>query len=205
MRIYVDLDDVIAETTPRIVELLNHRFDRRLRFTDLHCFDLGQAFSLSEAERALALDAVHEPDFLRSLAPRPGALPLLERWRAAGFEIEIITGRPPRTFDVSAEWLRAHAVPHQSFACVDKYGRYPDEVGTLELDGLLAREFAVAIEDSPDMALQLAEGRGAARARVLLMDRPWNRRMPGVASPARDRIERVSDWREIATRIPSPP
>ena len=206
MRIYVDLDDVISETTPRIVELLNRRFDRSLRFDELDCFDLGRAFSLSPREHALALDAVHEVEFLRALTPRPGAVALLERWAARGCEIDIITGRPPRTFDVSAEWLCAHAVPHGSFHCVDKYGRYPDEAGTLEMAGLLERSFAVAIEDSAEMAARLAmELRPAGSAvRVLLMDRPWNRNLSELPHEARARIERVADWAEVAERIPEP-
>ena len=78
---------------------------------------------------------------------------------------------------------------------VDKYGRYAGETADATLEQLRELPFALAVEDSLEMARFLAEH---GTRRVLLMDRPWNR----VALPsdlaAGQRIVRVSDWFEVA-------
>jgi uncharacterized HAD superfamily protein len=192
-RIYLDLDDVLAETTERIVARLNGLFGRDVRFEDLAGFDLGDAFRLEPHERARAMQSVHEVDFLDSLAVAPGVLPLLESWAQRGYHLAVLTGRPPSTRPVSARWLERHGVPHHSLHIVDKYGRYAGERADTTLEALRALPFALAVEDSVEMASFLA--RHGTR-RVLLMDRPWNRALaPEAGGPG---IERVRDWSEVA-------
>jgi uncharacterized HAD superfamily protein len=194
-RIYLDLDDVLAQTTERIVTRLNRLFDREVRFEDLAGFDLGDAFGLEPQERARAMQSVHEVDFLDSLAVAPGVLPLLESWARRGYHLAVITGRPPATRAVSLRWLERHGVPHHSLHTVDKYGRYAGEPADTTLEALRALPFALAIEDSLEMATFLAHH---GTRRVLLMDRPWNRApCARTASPS---IERVRDWTEVARR-----
>jgi 5'(3')-deoxyribonucleotidase len=193
-RIYLDLDDVLAETTERIVARLNELFERQVRFEDLSGFDLGDAFRLDPNERARAMHSVHEVDFLDSLAVAHDALPLLRSWAGRGFHLAVITGRPPATRGVSQRWLERCGVPHHSLHTVDKYGRYAGEPADATLDELRALPFALAIEDSLEMASFLV---GHGTQRVLLMDRPWNRSLPD-ALAASGRIERVRDWSEVA-------
>ena len=192
-RIYLDLDDVLAETTSRIVTRLNGLFDRDVRFEDLAGFDLGEAFRLDPHQRVRAMQSVHEVDFLDSLAVAPGVLPLLESWAARGYHLAVVTGRPPLTRSVSQRWLERHGVPHHSLHTVDKYGRYAGEPADTTLEALRALPFALAIEDSLEMARFLA--RHGTR-RVLLMDRPWNRALSDRDAGAS--IERVRDWSEVA-------
>jgi uncharacterized HAD superfamily protein len=192
-RIYLDLDDVLAETTPRIVACLNRLFAREVRFEDLSGFDLGDAFRLDAHERARAMQAVHEVDFLDSLPVAAGVRPLLDTWAARGYHLAVLTGRPPSTRPVSQRWLERHGVPHHSLHTVDKYGRYAGEPADTSLEALTALPFALAIEDSLEMASFLA--RHGTR-RVLLMDRPWNRALEGHQGS----IERVRDWSEVARR-----
>ncbi|MEE9561505.1 MAG: hypothetical protein V3W50_00390, partial [Thermoanaerobaculia bacterium] len=62
--------------------------------------------------------------------------------------------------------------------------------------------YCLAVEDSADMARFLA---GELSLRVLLLDRPWNRRPPpSVGSEATGEIHRCNNWREIAERFPRP-
>ena len=191
-RIYLDLDDVLARTTERIVARLNRLFDRNVRFEELDGFDLGECFRLDAQERARAMQSVHEVDFLDSLEVAPGVLPLLEGWARRGYHLAVVTGRPPATRSASQRWLERHGVPHHSLYTVDKYGRYAGEPADTTLEALRALPFALAIEDSLEMAAFLASH---GTRRVLLMDRPWNRALSPAASPC---IERVRDWSEVA-------
>jgi len=194
-RIYVDLDDVVADTTPRIVPLLNSRFVRQVDFEDLTSFDLGIAFGLDSQEHRHAMDCVHEHAFLRELPLREGALEALRSWDRRGFHIAVITGRPPETHAISRAWLSDQGVPHHTFVCVDKYHRHASCDERIPLERLASLSFALALEDSLDMALFLARH---SRGRVCLMDRPWNRAQSLRDSPESNRIERIREWREVA-------
>lgn len=199
-RIYVDLDDVIAETTPRFPAVVAQLFGRSKTFEEIHTFHLDRAFGLSAEELGRLFEFVHDGNFLLEIEPREGALATLEGWEAAGHEIRIVTGRPPQSHGHSLEWLAQRAVPHAHFHLCDKYDRFDAVDDVLHLDDVCALDFDWAIEDSLEMAGLLA---GWGVEQVLLLDRPWNRDHESLPAPLRDRVRRVKDWAEIREQLQS--
>jgi uncharacterized HAD superfamily protein len=59
---------------------------------------------------------------------------------------------------------------------------------------MLAMGFDFAIEDSLEMATQLA---GDAGVVVALIDRPWNRAVQDLPAETADRIVRCHDWLDV--------
>lgn len=187
--IYLDVDDVLAETTRAMAGLARARFGKRVAFEDMTVFDLAHSLGLDTDEHARFMEAVHEETFLLELAPMQGAADTTVGWHAAGAEISVVTGRPPDTWSVTARWLGRAGVPYHRLEVVDKYGRYGAHAA--DRARLLGRGYELVVEDSAEMAgLLVAE----TDAVVLLVDRPWNR-AHAVAHP---RIRRVHDWRGIA-------
>ena len=128
------------------------------------------------------------------MAPVDDALNVLRRWQKEGFEIAIVTGRPPASFEPSLEWLAKHRVAHDSFTLVDKYSRFEIEsTMAISLDDLAARRFCWAVEDSLPMAEYLA---GQMKVPVALIDRPWNRTDADHAQ-----VSRCKDWNAIANAV----
>jgi uncharacterized HAD superfamily protein len=126
------------------------------------------------------------------LEPVEGAVETLEQWRLRGFEIAIVTGRPPETHEAWVAWLGEHRVPYDSFAVVNKYARFPTEnSAAIGLDELASRKFCWAVEDSLPIAEFLAD---RMKLPVALMDRPWNQN----DASDHERIARYSDWRSVA-------
>ena len=197
-RIYVDVDDVLAATSESFLVLVEQLFGKRLRVEDIHHFDLSRAFGLDSEDYAKLMDAIHEPEVLESMRPLAGAAEVLGAWTDAGYQIAIMTGRPPHSLEVTQRWLRRHGLRHGSVECVDKYGRFD---GGTQLEAIRGRCFRLAIEDSPQMALLLARHGGQT---VALMDRPWNRTLPPLEDSERARIVRVRDWEEIGSRFGHP-
>ena len=193
-RIYVDLDDCVAETTSRFPAVVQRLFGRTRDFEDIHSFHLDRAFGLSADELRRLFEFVHDGDFLLELEPREGALETLRSWDEAGHEIRVVTGRPPDSRAHTIEWLARRRVPHAHFHLCDKYDRFPADGEVLHLDDVKALEFDVAVEDSLEMAALLA---GWGVERVLLLDRPWNRDGTGVDEGLRSLVRRVRDWEEI--------
>ena len=73
---------------------------------------------------------------------------------------------------------------------VDKYNRPGNDPAiAVSKEELAARAYDLAVEDSGDMAIFLAENMGVATA---LIDRPWN-----WACPSHDRVVRCRSWDDI--------
>jgi uncharacterized HAD superfamily protein len=189
--IYVDMDDVLCETARGCLEIVERVFGKRVDYEQLTDFDLGNSCELSAEETAALYHIVHHPDELLKLQPVDGAISVLSQWAAAGFEIAIVTGRPPATYEPSVDWLAREQVPYHSFTVVDKYRRFTTEKTiAVSLSELAAQGFVFAVEDSPTMARYLAE---QMKVPVKLFDRPWNR-----ATVEHPKITRHNHWFEIA-------
>jgi uncharacterized protein len=189
--IYVDMDDVLCETARGCLAIIDHKFGKTVAYESLTNFDLGQSCELGPEETAALYHIVHHPDELLKLEPIQGAIPVLQRWVTSGYQIAIVTGRPPTTYECSLEWLKIHQVPYHSFTIVDKYARFTTQNTTaISLSELTDQRFHFAVEDSPTMARFLAEQMSVP---VKLFDRPWNR-----TAPEHPIITRYNHWHEIA-------
>jgi len=191
--LYIDMDDVLAETGQGIVKVVNAEFHRNITFEDITTFDLKTAFDMTEAEWTRLFSLIHAPEVLDGFACLPGAAAALRRVKEAGVEIAIVTGRPASTEVVSRAWLRRHHIPFDSLSMVDKYGREPHPHLALTMEALSQRHFDLAIEDSPAMATHLSQ---SMQVPVLLMDRPWNRGMD-----MHNGVQRIQSWTEAESAI----
>ena len=189
--IYVDLDDVLCQTARHFLVIVEREFGKRVHYEDLTNFDIGAACGLSADERQRLYLIVHEPDELMQIKPIEEAIRALKQWAQAGFDIAIVTGRPPGSYEPSLAWLARHGVPHRSFTMVDKYGRFATKnTVAIDLDELAARNFCWAVEDSLPMAQYLGIKMGVP---VALIDCPWNRE-----GTAQANVDRFADWHTLA-------
>ncbi len=195
--IYVDVDDVLADTAASLIRLVRELFAKDVSYEQCHSFDLGRSFGLSEAERDRLLDAAHDDEVIESMAAIEGAAEILGGWAARGERVEIVTGRPPATIPATRRWLEREGMPHAAVASVDKYGRQKHLAQAVPLEELATRRFRIAVEDSITMTQFLVE---TTDTPVLLLDRPWNRDVRGLDRRVRARVERVYSWSEIADR-----
>jgi uncharacterized protein len=188
--IYVDMDDVLCETARFFLTIIESRFRKSLAYEHLIHFDLGKACGLLPEQCEELYRIAHLPDELLKIEPIHAALVALRHWSESGYQIAIVTGRPPATAAASLEWLARHRVPYHSFTIVDKYARFTtDDTVAISLAELASQDFCWAIEDSLPMARYLAE---TMEVRVALLDRPWNR-----SAADHPKLKRCKDWREI--------
>ena len=193
--IYVDIDDVLADTSSCLIHIAEKEFRKKVPFEELISFDLKVSFDLTQDEYDHFMEMVHQPDEILNIAPIPDAIQALRHWMASDYEISIVTGRPTTTYDTTLEWLTRHEVPYDHFFIVDKYSRQGmDNKMALSMQALSKMKFCFAIEDSYDMAVHLA---GSMDTEVFLYDRPWNRG-PGLNG----KIRRFQSWEEIIGNNP---
>jgi uncharacterized protein len=192
--IYVDMDDVLCHAARHFLVIVEREFGKKVDYEQLTNFDVGHACGLRPEERDELYRIVHRPDELLKMMPIEGAFPALKRWRDEGFEIAIVTGRPPDSYEPSIEWLAKHRIPYSSFTVVDKYSRFATEkTMAISLTDLAALRFCWAVEDSLPMADYLA---GQMKLPVALIDCPWNR-----TEAAHARVSRYTDWPAITDAI----
>jgi hypothetical protein len=145
--IYVDMDDVLCETARRFLLVIEREFGKRVAYDRLVDFDFEQSCDLTPGQRAKLYEIIHLEDEILSIEPIPEAIDVLNGWVSAGYEIAIVTGRPPDTFVPSVEWLARFKVTYHSFTIVDKYGRFETEntIG-VSLAELKTQRFCWAVE-----------------------------------------------------------
>lgn len=192
--IYVDMDDVLCKTTQAFLSILGREFGKWFTYDQLTTFDLEQACGLTPQELSALFHIAHQPDELLRLDPIDRAIPILKQWVTDGYDIAIVTGRPPSTYEPSVAWLSRHHVPYHSFMIVDKYGRHNMDKTTISLDELAQHRFCLAVEDSLAMALYLTDTMATP---VSLFDCPWNQ----MTTP-HPKITRCHHWQEIARTVP---
>jgi uncharacterized protein len=194
--IYVDLDDVLCETARHFLVIVEREFGKRVTYEQLINFEIGTACGLRPQERDSLYRIVHAPDELMQMAPIDHAIATLNQWGSAGYEIAIVTGRPPDAYEPSLAWLAQHQVPYDSFTMVNKYARFATEnTVAISLEELASRNYCWAVEDSLPMAQFLA---AEMRVAVALIDCPWNRTDAGQA-----RVTRFHDWQAITAALPA--
>ncbi len=192
--IYVDLDDVLCETARHFLVIVAREFNKRIAYEDLTNFDIGSSCGLRPAETDELYRIVHRPDELMQMAPIDGAIATLQQWANNGYEIAIVTGRPPESYEPSLAWLTRHRVPYASFCMVDKYSRFAtDNTIAIRLDELAQQKYCWAVEDSLPMAKFLAS---RMELPVALIDCPWN---PASADHAN--VGRYADWPTLARQM----
>ena len=200
--VYVDFDDVLCESARRLAQISGDRYGKPVTFEEIYSFDLNKSFGLDELEQLDLFTLFHDEEMLYSIPPIPDAITGMQKWAAAGCRIEIVTGRPPVTHAVSCAWLEAYDVPYDSITFVDKYrrGHGPvDGVQQCTLEQIPKAEYALAVDDSPEMMQFLAENTAWCLG---LFDRPWNRSLD--VGGLREGVQRYRGWQELLRAYPAP-
>jgi uncharacterized HAD superfamily protein len=192
--IYVDLDDVVAETLTTFARLANDLYGKHIRFEDIFSFDLGRSFGLDEHELRRFMEIAHRREvLLEKVSPNQEALAVLREWVDCGADITIVTGRPVSTYEDTLDWLQRFEVPFHGLCFVRKYGR--NDLGEtrrrpLHLRRLAKAPFLFSVEDNLKTASYIAL---RTNVPVMLLDKPWNR-----TSDAPDNlIVRCAGWSEV--------
>lgn len=202
--IYIDIDDVLSQTVASLNDLLHRHHDRRVPYESITHFDLGISFGLDADEIDGFLHLAHEPEVIESISIVDGAVAALEHWASAGYDVQLLTGRPPSTEAATRKWLDEHAVPHASLSFVDKYGRaggWDSGLKSLTLDDIAGMEFCLAVEDSLEVAAFIVE---QLEIEVALVDHPWNRETTHLAPGVSEKLIRCRDWSEILEHFSAP-
>lgn len=200
-RIYVDFDDVLSQTAVKLIEVLEKTFNKTIPYESIVSFNLEQSFALTSEQWNHLMDLAHTSDVLMEMKMISGAQKAMSHLYDKGFQIDIVTGRPPDTIKHSQDWLNEHKIPYHNIYFADKYLRFSELPGIdkshyFTLEDLKKESFTFAIEDSATMAQFISEQMNIP---VYLLDRPWNRKA-STSNPDAP-IFRCHSWQELTDQV----
>ena len=95
--IYVDIDDCLAQTARMFARVFEQEHGRKVDLEEIESFDLGVSLGLTPESLDDFMKSVHRPEVLAEIEPMDGAVEALEAWVDRGYEVAVVTGRPPAT------------------------------------------------------------------------------------------------------------
>lgn len=197
MKIYIDYDDCLCETARAFTGIAERLFGKKVPYEEVRFFNLQDSFKLTDDEYKQLMIEGHLPEVLLSFEETPGASKVINEWIDKGYEVDIITGRPYSSYEISRIWLDKHGLDRVRLLCLNKYGRdglFKTSDFNLELEDYYRMKFEYAIEDSP-MAFNFFDH--LPELKVMVYDRPWNRecKLPN------SNYFRCPDWEYIRGKV----
>jgi len=192
MKIGIDLDEVLAELMPELIDFYNESQNTSFKIEEFHFFNLEKVWGGTREE---AIKKVHEfyksPSFDK-IKPIIGCKEVLDILKKEN-ELFIITSRPKNLEFSTKQWLEKY-FPN-TFSGVfftNQFSLSEEKTTKLEICNSLGIE--VFIDDHIDYALECL----SSNRKVFLFNKPWNQKFEIPES-----IQRVSNWNEILSGLNS--
>lgn len=179
-RIGIDIDGVIADSQPVIIDKLNQHFEKNYTLQDFVNFKPQKMFGINRRQLENFI-MTKELEIIEEVVPYPGAVKTL-RELSESCLIHLVSARSPHFTGQTLAWLGANEIPYSQLRLLGQH----DKRGACQ-------ELCVDlfIEDNRKNAIQLS----SCGIPVLLMNATYNRgRLP-------DMVTRVFGWGDIEKYI----
>lgn len=192
MRIGIDLDEIVADTMPAIVNFHNEKYGTDLKKNHFHSYRFWEVWGGTRDEAIKKIYEFSETDHFVKINPVAGSLNAIKKLKENGHELFVITGRQNEIIKKTEEWIEKHFP--EVFSGIHFANSYGFTGQPLKKSAICSQlNIEIMIEDDIDHAKDLAE----AGIRVFLFDQPWNQ------NDLEKDVERVFSWEEIIDKIPN--
>jgi len=180
MKIAVDLDNTLADTTTVLTKLTNFKHGTTLTKESIVEWDYWRKSGLDET--FWAIYDLFDSIYLRRVLPpvHPLACPIVKMLEKAGNSVDILTANNADAKKSIESWLFGHGLDTN----VQTLGRISPEVK-------VTMDYDLFIDDSPKLIEPMKSAPGKT---LILLDQPWNASIDVSGIP---NIIRAKDWRQI--------
>ena len=195
MIIWIDLDEVLAETVEKLLEDNNYvLWVKKVEYEDIRNYYLHkiEELWLTPEEDIKLFEKVFAEDKQYKIKPVDGALEKLKIWKEKWYKLKIITARPSIIKEYTINWLNKYYpnIFDDVFFTFDNLTQfYKDGKTTIKKSDICNRLWVdVMIEDNFEYAQDVA----SCGIKTYLITKPWNKDFKET-----ENIIRVNSWDEI--------
>ncbi len=187
MKLAVDCDEVLAGLLDKLIIFHNDRYGTSLLKKDFLSYTFRDTIGGTFEEEHKKFTEFLHSHYFASVQPIPNSAETLRNLKRNGFEMEIVTARPPEIINSTLEWVKLH---YRGIFSNVHFARNPKLATNGKTKGEICLDIGAdyMIEDGPEYALDVA----SKGINVLLYDNPWNRNNTFL-----DNVKRVSSWKDI--------
>ncbi len=190
--IAVDADEVLAEFMEHFLMFHNLRYETQFTKSEITSFRFEEVFKIEERDVLSRIGEFYEDKVIHEIKPVKGALAGINELLDRGYNLEIITARPPYYKKITIDWVEKHFPKKfkQIHFAFNPFNKNSERLTKAQICKQIGAK--VLIDDNLVNALDCAEN----GITVYLMDAPWNKTedLPG-------NVVRVGSWKEIVERL----
>jgi uncharacterized HAD superfamily protein len=182
-RLGFDLDDVLADTSPALVDYAREVHGVELTDEQKKIFKWDETPGLDQEIVEDINEKLLDPTFFMEVKPVDGAVEALKFLRKKGRSLNVITARPENNFAFTSKWLEDNGLWCHTLTCCPSKRK---QVVAAKL------ELQTFIDDRFDILMNFVNFRQSGRWKKLaVMHKDWN------AHLHHEKIFRVRNWDEI--------
>lgn len=190
MKIGFDLDEVLTDQLPAIIEYHNAVYGTALTREQFRSLRYWEAWGGTKEEAIQKVYDYYRIDYFRNISPVAGSHEAVDALKQS-HDLCIITSRPNDFAQETRDWVNLHFP--ESFSSINFANHYAQS-GKPKTKSEICDSLGVnvLVEDSLEYALECRK----QTRRIFLLDCPWNQ-SPDLPLG----VQRVQNWREIADAI----
>jgi len=185
MLIGIDLDSVVADIMPPLIDYHNKNYGTSLVLSDYKVFELGVTWRCSREEVLSRAFNFYRSSWFDTVKPVKGAIEGIE-YLSRNCELHIITSRPNIIKEKTDKWIFKYFP--KKFKTIHHTNQFSKKGGKNKSEICQSLGIKMIIEDS----LAFAHDCSSSDIKVLLMDMPWNQ-----SKTLPKNITRVYGWKDI--------
>jgi 5'(3')-deoxyribonucleotidase len=188
--IAIDLDDVVVETAPNVIEYYAQTYGTRVPLEKFYSKDYENVWGAPDGVTAVKRvnEFLESPKYYNS-APIREAIETI-RWLKQRYELHIVTGRPNLVEQATHRWLKKHFPDVFETVVFTNYFMSGSKV-KIQTKGDICQELGatVLIDDNLEHILSVTK---AGVDGLLFGSYPWNQ-----AESLPENVKRVEDWKAV--------
>ncbi len=187
MNIGVDVDDVLAEFQPGWIDYHNAIHGSSMTVETMTDYNYSISFKIPGEIIFPRVHDFYKTEGFENLVPVDGSIKFIKKL-SKKHNLFAITARPDTTVDLSLIWIKKHyGEVFKEIVFCNHYSQDPNIPKQLKSDICKLHRVDIFIED----ALHNAKDVASSGTKVLLLDKPWNRKLI-----EHENIIRVANWNE---------
>ena len=190
----VDADEILAEFMEHFLMFHNLKYQTNFSKNEISSFRFEEVFKIEEKAVLRRIGEFYEAEAVSEIKPVKGAIEGINKLLEKGYELEIITARPPYYREITVEWVEKHFPEKfkQIHFAFNPFNKNSERLTKAQICKQIGAE--VLIDDNLVNALDCAEN----GIMVYLMNAPWNQ-----TQDLPKNVVRVESWEEIVKKLSS--